>query len=130
VEVAGSTILWERFIEQGVSGLRNLLIHERMLPEKMVLLKYQFFLAGRDDLAAHAPIEGMLTQHVSLGQAITKGEKLATIVNPLTRERLVIRSRECGVVHDLNVHAKVDAGDDIVGLMGFGACEQNGATPR
>jgi hypothetical protein len=121
VEVGGGAILWEHMIRKGITGLRNLLIYEGMLPGKLVLPRRQFFLPGRDDLARPAPIEGLLTQHVALGQAVVKGGPLATIENPLNQERAVIRAPTNGIVHDLNVRAKVSAGEDIVGVIGFGA---------
>ena len=121
VEVGGGAILWEDLIKQGITGLRNLLVHEGMLPGKLVLPRRQFFLPGRDDLAIPAPIEGLLIQHVVLGQVVAKGQTLATIENPLNEEHAVIRARTSGIVHDLNVRAKVNAGEDVVGVIGFGA---------
>jgi predicted deacylase len=121
VEVGGGAILWEHLIKKGMTGLRNLLIYEGMLPGKLVLPRRQFFLPGRDDLARPAPIEGLLTQHVALGQTVVKGEPLATIEDPLKKERAVIRAQTNGIVHDLNVRAKVNAGEDVVGVIGFGA---------
>jgi predicted deacylase len=122
VEVGGDTVLWEHLIEKGLTGLRNLLVFQGMLPGKLVLPRHQFFLPGRDNLAIPAPIEGLVIQHVALGQAVVKGQPLATIENPLSEERAVIRARTNGIVHDLNVRAKVKAGEDVVGVIPFGAC--------
>lgn len=120
VEVGGGAVLWEHLIEQGMTGLRNLLVYEGMLPGKLVLPRHQFFLPGRDNLTRPAPIEGLLTQQVALGEAVVKGQTLATIDNPLNQEHAVLRARTNGIVHDLNVRAKVNAGEDVVGVMGFG----------
>jgi len=128
VEVGGGVVLWEHLIKKGMTGLRNLLIYEGMLPGKLVLPRRQFLLPGRDDLARPAPIEGLLTQQVALGQAVVKGQPLATIENPLNKEHAVIRARTKGIVHDLNVRAKVNAGEDVVGVIGFGAF--NGRTTK
>jgi hypothetical protein len=92
-----------------------------MLPGKVVLPRLQFFLPGRDDLAMPAPIEGLLTQHVALGQAVVKGQSLATIESPLSEKHAVIRARTNGFIHDLNVRAKVNAGEDVVGVIGVDA---------
>jgi len=120
VEVGGGTILWEHLIEQGLTGLRNLLIFEGMLPGKRVLPRHQFFLPGRDNLAMPAPLKGLVIQHVALWQTVIKGQPLATIENPLGKECAVIRARADGVVHDLNIRAKVNRGDDVVGVLPFG----------
>jgi predicted deacylase len=121
VEVGGGAILWEHLIEKGLTGLRNLLIYEGMLAGKLVLPRHQFFLPGRDTLIRPAPIEGLLIQQVALGQAVVKGQTLATIENPLNKKHAVLRARTNGMVHDLNVRAKVNAGEDVVGVIGFGA---------
>ena len=120
VEVGGGTVLWEYLIEKGLTGLQNLLVFKGMLPGKIVVPRHQFLLPGRDNLALPAPIEGLVIQHVALGQAVVKGQRLATIENPLSEEHTVIRSRTKGIVHDLNVRAKVNAGEDVVGVIPFG----------
>lgn len=116
-------------IEQGVTGLRNLLVHHGMLPGKLVLPREQFFLPGRDDLAMPSPIEGLLTRHVTLGQTVVKGQSLATINNPLSERQAVIRARTGGIVHDLNVRAKVNAGEDVAGVIGIAAFTKRGTKP-
>jgi len=82
-----------------------------LLPGKLVLPRHQFFLPGRDDLAIPAPIEGLLIQHVVLGQVVAKGQTLATIENPLNEEHAMIRARTSGIVHDLNIRATVKEPD-------------------
>jgi predicted deacylase len=129
VEVGGGAVLWEHLIEKGMTGLRNLLVYEGMLPGKLVLPRHQFFLPGRDNLAIPAPIEGLVTQHVTLGQAVAKGQTLATIENLLTGEHAVIRARTNGIVHDLNVRAKVNAEEDVVGVIGFGTFKARKTKP-
>jgi predicted deacylase len=129
VEVGGGDVLWEHLIEQGVTGLRNLLVHHGMLLGKLVLPREQFFLPGRDALAMSAPIGGLLTQHVTLGQTVVKGQSLATINNPLSEKHAVIRARTGGIVHDLNVHAKVNAGEDVAGVIGIAAFPKRGIKP-
>ena len=121
VEVGGGAVLWEHLIEKGMTGLRNLLVYEGMLPGKLVLPRHQFFLPGRDNLAIPASIDGLVTQRVTLGQTVAKGQTLATIENLLTGEHAVVRARTNGIVHDLNVRAKVHAGEDVVGVIRFGA---------
>jgi hypothetical protein len=129
VEIGGGAILWEEYVRQGITGLRNLLVYNRMLPGKVVLPQQQFFLPGRDDLAMPAPIEGLLTQHVAPGQVVAPGQALATIRNPLNEEQAVIRARITGLVLDLNVRAKVNAGEDVVGVIGFGMFNGSKSTP-
>lgn len=88
-------------MDAGVRGLRNLLIYSDMLPGQIELPPLQFVLPGRDDLAKPAPISGLLTPHVGLGEMVATGQRLATIVNLFTSERVVISAPHCGVVHAL-----------------------------
>jgi predicted deacylase len=129
VEVGGGSVLWAHLIEKGLTGLRNLLIYEGMLPGKLVLPRHQFFLPGRDTLTRPAPIEGLLIQHVALGQAVVKGQVVATIENPLNQKHAVLRARRNGIVHDLNVRGKVNAGEDVVGVIGSGTFNRRTTKP-
>ena len=129
VEIGGGMVLWEGFIRRALAGLRNLLIHREMLKGKRVLPQHQFILPGEDDIARRASIEGILHLKTRLGKAVNVGETLAEIHNPITLEREVIQAGQCGVVHALNIHAKVDAGEDVVGILEFTSCPERGRKP-
>jgi transcriptional regulator with GAF, ATPase, and Fis domain len=126
VEIGGDRTLWPVFVEVGVRGLRNLLVYSGMLPGQIELPSRQFLLPGRDDLAKTAPISGLLTQHVGLGDIVAEGQTLATIVNPFTSERVVVSVPHCGIVHALNLRGKVNRGDDVVGLLKLVAYDKAG----
>ena len=119
VEVGGAMILWEEFIQHALVGLNNILIYQGMLEGKMILPKEQFLIPGEDDISIKARMEGILKLKTFLGKAVDRGEELAEIYNPITLEREVILAKECGVVHDLNVSAKVNEGEDVVGVLEF-----------
>ena len=119
VEVGGAMILWEEFIQRALVGLNNILIYQGMLEGKMILPKEQFLIPGEDDISIKAKMEGILKPRTKLGKAVGRGEELAEIYNPITLEREIIFAKECGVVHDLNVSAKVNEGEDVVGVLEF-----------
>ena len=119
VEVGGAMILWEEFIQRALVGLNNILIYQGMLEGKMILPKEQFLIPGEDDISIKARLEGILKLKTFLGKAVDRGEELAKIYNPITLEREVILAKGCGVVHDLNVSAKVNEGEDVVGVLEF-----------
>jgi len=129
VEVGGAMILWESFIGRALAGLQNVLINEGMMTGKRVLPSQQFIIPGEDDTGNKAPIEGILRVEAQLGKAVYRGDRLAEIYNPITSERQVIRARGCGVVYDLNIHGKVDVGDDVVGVLEFASCPERGRKP-
>ena len=119
VEVGGAMILWEEFIQRALVGLNNILIYQGMLEGKMILPREQFLIPGEDDISIKAKMEGILKIRTKLGKTVHRGEELAEIYNPITLEREIIKALECGVVHDLNVSAKVNEGEDVVGVLEF-----------
>jgi len=119
VEVGGAMILWEDFIQRALVGLNNILIYQGMLEGKVILPKEQFLIPGEDDISIKAKMEGILKIKTKLGKTVHRGEELAQIYNPITLEREIIKAKECGVVHDLNVSAKVNEGEDVVGVLEF-----------
>jgi len=119
VEVGGAMILWEEFIQRALVGLNNILIYQGMLEGKMILPREQFLIPGEDDISIKAKVEGILKIRTKLGKTIHRGEELGEIYNPITLEREIIKASECGVVHDLNVSAKVNEGEDVVGVLEF-----------
>jgi hypothetical protein len=119
VEVGGAMILWEEFIQRALVGLNNILISQGMLAGKVILPREQFLIPGEDDISVKAQMEGILKVRTQLGQTVYKGDALAEIYNPITLAREIITAKECGVVHDLNVSAKVNAGEDVVGVLEF-----------
>lgn len=129
VEVGGAMILWEAFIHLAVRGLRNLLVYRGMLEGKMVLPPHQYVIPGEDDIARKAPMEGVLRTYVHLGKAVTRGDILAEVSDPITEVRREIVADACGVVHDLNVHGMVRKGDDVVGVLAFSGCPERGRRP-
>jgi len=129
VEVGGAMILWERFIQRALVGLRNVLIHQGMMDGSMVLPYQQFVIPGEDDISLKASMDGILYRKTDLGKAVHKGETLAELYNPVTTDRQVIRASQCGVVHDLNVHARVKTGEDVVGVLEFATCPERGRKP-
>ena len=126
VEIGGQDSLWPVLIETGVRGLRNLLAYSGMLPGSIELPRRQFVLAGRDDMAQRAPISGLLTQLVGLGEFVATGQALATVEDVLMMRRVVMSAPHCGVVHDLNLRGTVNRGDDVVGVLEIPKCDHTG----
>jgi uncharacterized protein len=129
VEIGGGGILWESLIRRALTGLKNLLIFQDMLPGEMCMPHEQYILPGADNLQIQARMGGILYSKVSLGEAVNKGQILAEIFDPVTLASEVIRAKDCGVVHDLNVRGKVNAGDDVIGLLEFSSCPHRGCKP-
>lgn len=130
VELGGEPIRWTDVIEQGVTGVRNLLIYRGMLPGQRILPRVQYFLPGRDDLAVLSPLDGLLTLHVTLGQAVVRTQPLATIENPFTQKKHTMRADAPGFVLAVNVRALVQAGEDVVGVIKLGPARRRSDSSR
>jgi uncharacterized protein len=129
VEIGGGGILWEGFIRRALTGLKNLLIFQDMLPGEMCMPHEQYILPGADNLQIQAGLGGILHSKVNLGEAVNKGQILAEIFDPVTLASEVIRAQDCGVVHDLNVRGKVNTGEDVIGFLEFSSCPHRGCKP-
>lgn len=60
---------------------------------------------------------------------MNKGQILAEIFDPVALDSEIVRVEDCGVVHDLNVRGKVNAGEDVVGILEFSSCPARGCKP-
>src|SRR3989344_4257409 len=96
VEIGGALVLKEDFIEQGVKGIKNILIYTEMLHGILNLPVRQFFMQERKGYTAK--IRGILHIYVELGEAVKKNQLLAKIHNPLTDKEESIFSTNPGVV--------------------------------
>jgi len=98
VEVGGGGILWEGFIRRALTGLKNLLIFQDMLPGEMCMPHEQYILPGADNLQIQARMGGILHPKVNLGEAVNKGQILAEIFDPVTlaSEGHSVRRVRCG----------------------------------
>jgi predicted deacylase len=129
VEIGGAMILWAEFIQRALVGIKNVLVYHGMMDGQMVLPRQQFVIPGEDDIALKASLDGILYRKTELGKAVCRGETLAEICNPVTSARQLIRADQCGVIHDLNVHARVGVGEDVVGMLAFSSCPERGRKP-
>ena len=130
VEIGGGMILWETFISDALTGLRNVLSDHGMIDAPIRLPQYQYVLPGRDDLAIKSPIEGIVRLRTGLGEGVNTGDLLAEICDPITGRTESLYAQSCGVIHDLNVHGKVQKDEDVVGILGFQKCPDRGRRPN
>lgn len=121
VEVGGAMILWDEFLNRGIQGIKNLLVHQGMLSGKLVLPPKQFFLEGRQGY--DAPCEGIARVFWHLGDTVKAGDVLAEVYNPVTGQTETILSEYCGVVFSRRMQARVDAEDEVLAVMEFETCE-------
>lgn len=86
-------------IKAGTQGLKRLMRHLEILPQleksKQSTLPNKSFIM-HDKHIVRAPTSGVAHSHITLGEQIKKGQKIATIKDPF------------GTSHDIDVHAEHD----------------------
>src|SRR3989344_4915849 len=117
VEVGGALVLREEFISQVLDGLKNILIYSGLLNGILKLPVRQFFLDER--IGYHAPTHGILHIEVELGEAVKKGQLIASIYNPIENQELKIKSKNPGVVFSLRRDAIINKGESILSILHF-----------
>ena len=117
VEVGGALVLREDFTTQVLSGLKNILIYGGLLNGVLDLPVKQFFLDVRSGYIA--PIQGILHIEVELGDAVKKGQLIASIHNPINDKEVKIISKNPGVVFSVRRDAIINKGESILSILHF-----------
>lgn len=128
VEVGGAMIIWESFIDRALIGIKNIFIHEGLLDGKITLPEKQFFLTTREGY--RAPITGVLTIKVRLGDGVAEGNVLAEIYDPITNDHHVIKAQHCGIVFSRKMWSYAKKDETILSVMQFESCPVHGRKPK
>ena len=121
LEVGGAMRVWEDMQEQAKRGVVNMLRSQGLMPGQLILPPHQHILRARSDVPAE--ISGVQTNLVRLGDVVKKGTPLYRIVDPLTGEQVVHRSKQCGVVLAQNLSAAVELGMPTMSILSFSSCD-------
>jgi hypothetical protein len=99
-------------IEIGIAGVLRVMRHLDMIdkgPDGVPAVP----LVARKTLWVRARRGGMCQLNVTLGERVTKGQRIATVFDTLARHDMVIRARTSGLVVGLLNHALVNRGEAI-----------------
>ena len=117
VEIGGAYIINDKFIEQGVRGIRNVLIYNDNLQGILDLPLQQFFLQDREGYLS--PFAGILHIEVGLGEAVKKDQTIAILHDPLQNKKSVIKAKEYGVVFSIRKDAIVEKNETMLSILHF-----------
>ena len=120
VEIGGAMIIWDRFLEEGLRGLTNILVAHQMLPGKVVLPRKQAFLKLRD--AYPARVGGVINIKVRLGDFVHKRHLLAVIHDPVHEKNQGVYARECGIIFSLKRNGKIERGENALSILHLKTC--------
>ncbi len=116
-EIGGAGIVMDDFVTRGLVGLTNLLKRLEMLEGVPQVPHVQFVLEERD--IHKCSIGGVLTQRKELGEWVSAGEVVSTIVDPLTDGLEQVRATRSGVLLSMQRRSRIEAGRSVFSLLAF-----------
>ncbi len=116
----------EHAINTGIEGIKNIMHDIKMLPkERSVNVINPVFSQDEDWIIA--PKGGILHVAVTLGQTISKGEKIGTISDPFCSDLgEIVKANQNGIVVGINTTPLVHEGLSIFKIASFIDCDRAG----
>ena len=117
VEVGGGVKVWDKYVAEGIRGIKNVLIYKKMLNGLIDIPIRQFVLDYR--YGYKAPFSGLLDVKVELGDAVKGGDVIATLYNPETDKEEEVKAEHAGVVFSVRLKSKIDADETMFSVLHF-----------
>jgi len=117
VEVGGGIKIWDKYVDEGIRGVKNVLIYKKMLKGLIDIPIQQFVLDYR--YGYKAPFSGLLDVKVDLGDAVKEDEVIATLYDPETDKEEDIKAEHAGVVFSVRLKSKIDTGETMFSVLHF-----------
>ena len=99
IEIGGALKLADKFLNEGLKGVINILKHYDFLKGDAKLPSKQYYL--KDRFGIPATHTGILKMEKRLGQRVHKGDKLGEIYVPTKNKTVDIVSPMCGIIFSL-----------------------------
>lgn len=117
VEVGGGVKVWDRYVAEGIRGIKNVLIYKKMINGLIDIPIRQFVLDYR--YGYRAPFSGLLDVKVDLGDAVKEGDVIATMYDPESDKEEDIKAENAGVVFSVRLKSKIDSGETMFSVLHF-----------
>ena len=117
VEVGGGIKIWDKYVAEGIRGIKNVLIYKKMLNGLIDIPIRQFVLDYRHGYMA--PFSGLLDVKVELGDAVKEGDVIASLYDPETDREEDIKAENAGVVFSVRLKSKIDSGETMFSVLHF-----------
>ena len=96
VEIGGGLKLMPKYVDEGLTGILNMLKSHKMIPGKPKLPKKQFFLKDRYGIIA--PETGIISFHVKLGDRVHSGDNIGSLYIPSKNKIVKLIAPMCGII--------------------------------
>ncbi|MBI4159427.1 succinylglutamate desuccinylase/aspartoacylase family protein [Candidatus Woesearchaeota archaeon] len=117
VEIGGGVKVWDKYVLEGIRGIKNVLIYKKMLNGLIDVPIRQFVLDYR--YGYKAPFSGILDVKIELGDAVNEGEIIATLYDPENDREKEIKAEHPGVVFSVRLKSKIDADEVMFSVLHF-----------
>lgn len=115
VEVGGALKIADKFLNQALKGIINILRDNSFLSGEVKIPQKQYYL--KDRFGVPAKISGVITFTKKLGQRVHKGDKIGTLYIPKRAKSIDLVSPMCGLIFSMQYIAVVTKGEIIYSIL-------------
>lgn len=115
IEVGGAMKIANKFLEQSLEGIINILKYSRMLPGEPKIPQKQYYLRDRFGVAAKE--SGLVYFAKRLGQRVHRGDKIGEIYVPAKTKTVDLISPMCGLLFSMQHVDSVSRGEIIYSIL-------------
>lgn len=117
IEIGGGMSLSPSYINEGIRGLNNVLVHNNFIEGNVILPKTQFILSDRKGYVSR--IEGILSINKKLGNVVEREEEVGDVFNPVNEKRVGLKARNPGVLFSIKANAHIKANERAFSMLHF-----------
>jgi len=119
VEIGGAKHA-NKFLDEGVEGIKNILKYFKMISGKPKMPKKQFLLEKRFGIKAKRT--GIIMLSAKLGSRVHKGDEVGTIYYPQIYKEEILHAPMCGVIFSLHDHQIIEENQFIYSVLETKQC--------
>ncbi|MAG47298.1 hypothetical protein CL617_01720 [archaeon] len=110
VEIGGAMIIWDKYVDIGVTGIKNLLKYNGMLDGKLILPRKQYVMHQLDIIRKgyRSKFEGIFIPKKELGKYIRKKDMIAEIHDPINERTQKLIARENSILFSMKMLNKIE----------------------
>ncbi len=115
IEIGGALKVANKFLNEGLDGIINILKHMQMLPGHPKIPRTQYYLQNRFGVVAKDA--GLIKLTKKLGQRVHRGDKVGTIYVPEKAKTTDLISPMCGLLFSIQYADQVSQGEIMYSIL-------------
>lgn len=115
IEIGGGMTVLPNYVNIGLQGINNVLVHKGFLEGEVKVPKKQFILDDR--IGYRSKIRGILNIKKSLGSLVDKDQLVGEVFNPINRKQIELRARDPGVLFSVKALSSVKANQKAFSIL-------------